>query len=247
MRAGWVNDEVAVCLTGWTKGEKYMVEPIAGDERLDALLQPDRRGVELLPALRSCLGTEAPEFLETVGDVALLQSCKLALFCSVRCPGTVLSKAFDLANGLRQNLVTVMSGFHAPVEKEWFALLQRSATPMINCPARTLAKRRMTPEERSLLAQRRYLVLNYGISERRVTRDTAFYRNLCMAAAADLVFVAYAAPGSKTEYLCEQVRRWGKPVWTFADAATIHLQALGVKSIRVGAFISGLASGEPAV
>lgn len=200
-----------------------------------------RQSRELVPALYQALGRGAPAFLEIQGDVRLLQGCKLALFCSVRCPGSILSKSFDLANGLRQNLVTVMSGFHSPVEKEWFELLQRSATPMISCPARALEKRRMTPEERSLLVQNRYLLLNFGISEGRITRETAFQRNLCMAAAADLVFVAYAAPGGKTEYLCEQVRKWGKPVWTFADAATAHLQKLGVRSIRVGAFISGLA------
>jgi len=99
----------------------------------------------------------------------------------------------------------------------------------------------LSPAERSLLAQNRYLLLNFGIEESRITRETAFTRNLCMAAAADLVFIAYAAPGSRTEELCSRVRQWGKPVWTFADAATVHLQALGVRSIRVGAFISGLA------
>ncbi len=201
----------------------------------------NRQSRELAPALYQALGRQTPPFLEAQGNLGLLQGCKLALFCSIRCPGGILSKCFDLANGLRQNLVTVMSGFHSPVEKEWFALLQRSATPMINCPARSLAKRRLSPEERSLLVQGRYLLLNFGITEGRITRETAFQRNLCMAAAADLVFVAYAAPGGKTEYLCEQVRKWGKPVWTFADAATAHLQKLGVRSIRVGAFISGLA------
>jgi len=201
-----------------------------------------RQSRELAPALYQALGRQAPSFLEAQGDLRLLRGCKLALFCSVRSPGSILSKSFDLANGLRQNLVTVMSGFHSPIEKEWFALLQRSTTPMISCPARSLEKRRLSPEERSLMAQGRYLLLNFGISEGRIIRETAFQRNLCMAAAADLVFVAYAAPGGKTEYLCEQVRKWGKPVWTFADAATAHLQKLGVRSIRVGAFISGLAS-----
>jgi len=196
---------------------------------------------ELLPGLYQALAREAPAWLEMTGEIALLQSCKLVLFSSVRCPGSILSKSFDLVNGLRQNLVTVMCGFHSPVEKEWFTLLHRSATPMIHCPARSLKNRRLSPAERSLLAQNRYLLLNFGIEESRITRETAFTRNLCMAAAADLVFIAYAAPGSRTEELCSRVRQWGKPVWTFADAATVHLQALGVRSIRVGAFISGLA------
>ncbi|HNW59716.1 MAG TPA: hypothetical protein PKI62_08590 [bacterium] len=200
-----------------------------------------RQSREVLPGLFQAMGKEAPAWLEMMGEIELLHSCKLALFSSVRCPGSILSKSFDLANGLRQNLVTVMSGFHAPVEKEWFTLLHRSATPMIHCPARSLVDRRLTPDEQSLLAQNRYLLLNFGITEVRISRETAFRRNLCMAAAADLVFIAYAVPGGRTEELCAQVRQWGKPVWTFADAATAHLQALGVRSIRTGAFISGLA------
>lgn len=218
-----------------------MVTRLKEQESGENSQQPIRHSIDLLPALRQALGRAAPGYLETLGELSLLQSSKLALFCSVRCPGSILSKSFDLANGLRQNLVTVMSGFHSPVEKEWFVLLQRSATPLIVCPARSLDRRRMTPEEHSLLAQNRYLVLNFGFSERRVSREAAFERNLCMAAVADLIFVAYAAPGGQTEYLCEKVRSWGKPIWTFADPATAHLQDLGVRSIRTGAFISGLA------
>ncbi len=218
-----------------------MVRQRADEGGVEVVKIAGQRSRDLLPGLHEALGRQAPAWLEMTGEVALLQSCKLALFSSVRCPGSILSKSFDLANGLRQNLVTVMSGFHSPVEREWFTLLHRSATPMIHCPARSLENRRLSPDERSLLARNRYLLLNFGISETRITRDTAFTRNLCMAAAADLVFIAYAAPGGRTEELCSRVRQWGKPVWTFADAATGHLQALGVRSIRVGAFISGLA------
>lgn len=201
-----------------------------------------RHEIGLLPLLSCCLGRQAPAFIETFGDLTLLHGRKLALLCSVRCPGTILSKSYDLANALRQNLVTVMSGFHSPVEREWFALLQRSAAPMIQCTARSLDHRRISAEERSLLAQRRYLVLNFGFRERRATRESAWFRNLCMAAVAELVFVAYAAPGGKTAYLCEVLRSWGKPVWTFADAATAHLQAAGVRSIQLRTFIEGLAA-----
>jgi len=40
----------------------------------------------------------------------------------------------------------------------------------------------------------------------------ALARNRRVAALADIITVAYAAPGSKTEELCREIRVWGKNV-----------------------------------
>lgn len=48
-----------------------------------------------------------------------------------------------------------------------------------------------------------------------------------MAALAEKVFVAYAAPGSKTEMLCQKVLEWGKPLLTFNSKENQSLLALG--------------------
>lgn len=184
-------------------------------------------------SLRALMGQMAPAHLQWSGHEALFHVPKLALFCSVHCPGSALSKAFDLANVLRQNLIAVMSGFHSPVEKEWFTLLQRSATPLISCPARSLDKRRLSAEERSLLGQRRLLLLNFGFAGRRPTREDALVRNLCMAAFAEIVVVAYAAPGSMSAYLCQMAVRWQKRVYTFADPEHAHEAPAGVAFLDV--------------
>ncbi len=183
--------------------------------------------------LRAHLGTLAPAHLQWSGHEPLLTAPQLALFCSVHCPGAILSKTFDLANVLRQNLVAVMSGFHSPVEKEWFLLLQRSATPLISCPARSLDKKRLCAEERSLMAQKRLLLLNFGFAARRATREEALVRNLCMAALAEVVVVAYAAPGSMSAYLCQMASRWGKRVYSFADPDAPGDVAPGVRVLDV--------------
>ena len=53
-----------------------------------------------------------------LGNQELLQAQKLALFCSRKCPGNLILKAYDLARSLRDAGTTVISGFHTPVEKE---------------------------------------------------------------------------------------------------------------------------------
>jgi predicted Rossmann fold nucleotide-binding protein DprA/Smf involved in DNA uptake len=183
--------------------------------------------------LQRYMGNLSPAYVQWSGHEPLFHLPKIALFCSVHCPGEALSKSFDLANVLRQNLITVMSGFHSPVEKEWFTLLQRSATPLISCPARGLERKRLTGEEHSLMAQKRLLLINFGFDARRPTKEDALIRNLCMAALADIVVVAFAAPGSKSEYLCKMAARWKKKVYTFADPENVDLLEQGVEVFNV--------------
>jgi predicted Rossmann fold nucleotide-binding protein DprA/Smf involved in DNA uptake len=188
--------------------------------------------------LSACLGPEAPVELELLGRVNLLEQPKLAVYCSSKCPGTVLTQAYDLANALRQDVVAVMSGFHAPVEREWWSILSPSPARIIRCPARELVRRRLQPEEYKLLQQQRLLLMGFGQQTKRTTQETAFYRNVCMAALAEWLFIAHAAPGSKTWTLCRQALLWGKPVYTFRDPANDPLASLGVQPVRLKEFMA---------
>jgi hypothetical protein len=86
------------------------------------------------------LGEHAPKTLTAVGAVASLAQPKTALFCSVRCPGEAILRAYDTAQKLRDEGVTVVSGFHSPVEKECLRILLRGKQPIIICFARSLEK-----------------------------------------------------------------------------------------------------------
>lgn len=194
---------------------------------------------ELYPGiLRALLGAAAPTRLQMQGEIGLLDVPKLAFFCSSKCPGAILNKAYDLANGLRQNLLAVMGGFHAPMEKEWLQILLNSATPIIRCPARDLMNRRLTEEDHRLSAKNRLLLLAFGSDVRRATKESAFYRNVCMAALAETIFIAHASVSSKTESLCRQVLQWGKPVYTFIDEHNDSLLQLGVVGVRSNDFLA---------
>lgn len=68
--------------------------------------------------VRDRLGKDSPRTLTSLGNLELLLQPKTAVFCSVRCPGNAILSAYDTARELRDEGVTVVSGFHSPVEKE---------------------------------------------------------------------------------------------------------------------------------
>lgn len=51
-----------------------------------------------------------------LGDLNILNQQSLALFCSVKCPGNLILQTYDLAQRLRKSGVTVIGGFHSPME-----------------------------------------------------------------------------------------------------------------------------------
>ncbi len=95
--------------------------------------------------LRTRLGANAPEVLVVLGDRRLLRSRRTALFCSARTPGDAILRAHDVARRMRDEGVTVISGFHSPIEKECLRILLRGKQPVIVCPARTSSRTTAPP------------------------------------------------------------------------------------------------------
>jgi len=181
------------------------------------------------PGLAAMLGGAAPR-IATLGDVGLLRQRKVALFCSVRCPGNLILKTYDLARELRDAGVTVMSGFHSPMEKECLALLLRGKQPVIWCPARRLATTRIPKEYAKPLSDGRLLMLSpFEINIKQATVEIAGVRNDFVAALADRIFVAYAVPGGKTETFCRRILEWRKPVFTFDSPDNAGLLGFGAR------------------
>src|ERR1700730_13094746 len=81
---------------------------------------------EHYPAGLSVLGNRAPASLALLGNADLLGESAIALFCSVKCPGSLILKTYDLAQKLRETNATVISGFHSPVERECLNVLCKS-------------------------------------------------------------------------------------------------------------------------
>lgn len=184
-------------------------------------------GCPSLAAIPTSL-TDPSATAASLGDRTLLSTRKLALFCSVRCPGKLILQTYDLARKVRDAAVTVIGGFHSPMEQECLRLILRGSSPVIVCPARGIGNMRVAPEWKEPLESGRLLVLSpFAAHERRVTRDLAARRNAFVAAVADALFVAYAEPGGMTEGLCRQALGAGKRVLTFDAPENAHLFALG--------------------
>src|SRR5512133_1908178 len=92
----------------------------------------------LTPPVAALLGPDAPVNVSVIGNLEILSCTKLALMCSVRCPGRIILRAYDLAQSLRQSDLAIVGGFHSPMEKECLKVLLRGPEPVVVCPARSL-------------------------------------------------------------------------------------------------------------
>ena len=163
--------------------------------------------------LRAFLGTEAPQTIFTRGNMDILHLDSVALFCSIKCPGEQIIKAYDLTRSLRDTGKTVISGFHSPMEKECLTLLLRGNQPIIICPARSLENMRLPADWKKALEAGRLLLLSvFPARMRRATADLARRRNLFVAAMSDEVCFVHAAPGGNLEKLKARVQGWGIPI-----------------------------------
>lgn len=194
---------------------------------------------EYPPALTRYLADNAPSSISALGDVAILNTKPFALFSSMKCPGSIILKACDMVKRLRDAGVTVISGFHSPLERECLNILLKGKQPIIFCPARGLEKMQIKPEFRKPLDDGRLLILSpFKASANRTSTGLAEARNRFAAALGNAVFIPYAAPGGKTERFCKDVLAWGKPLYTVNDDANSRLIASGAKYIDSTAIIS---------
>ena len=191
------------------------------------------RGQPGYPAdLERFLGAAAPPSVAALGNLDILSREKLAIFCSVKCPGDLILQTYDLACRLRDDGVTVIGGFHSPMEQECLRLLLRGRQPIIICPARSIEAMRLPFDWRQPLADGRLLILSpFEAKHRRVTADLAERRNEFVAALADRIFIAHAAPGGRTERFCQTVLGWGKPILTLDACENARLITMGAKGV----------------
>jgi hypothetical protein len=191
--------------------------------------------------LRRLLGDRAPATLFLRGNAELLRLPLLAVFCSVRVPGSVILHALDAARALRDRGIPTIGGWQSPLEKEMLAFLLRGRQPVVISPARGIDPMRLPLAWRSALeAGRLLLVSRFEGRLRRPTARLAEQRNLLVAALAERTLIAHAAPGSRTYRLARQLIEWGRPVFTWEDPANAELVRLGAKPVReVGEYVGG--------
>ena len=172
--------------------------------------------------------------IQTIGDASILNRPKIALFCSVKCPGKLILETYDLAKRFRNEGTLVISGFHSPMEQECLRILLRSQHPVIWCLARGMYRRLpMAPVDCRPAVEGGRLVIVSPFPEKvsHVTAKTATIRNRLVADMADAVVVAHATSGGKMDTLCRETLAAGKPLYTFDHPANQDLLSAGAESV----------------
>jgi predicted Rossmann fold nucleotide-binding protein DprA/Smf involved in DNA uptake len=162
--------------------------------------------------LRARLGENAPVALIVLGDPSLLRPRRTALFCSARTPGDAILRTHDAARRMRDEGVTVISGFHSPIEKECLRILLRGKQPVIICAARAIEAMRIPKECQGAFDAGRVLFLSpFTQQPVRITKESAVRRNEVVAALADDAYIAYVSPGGGTARIADMLGGWGVP------------------------------------
>jgi predicted Rossmann fold nucleotide-binding protein DprA/Smf involved in DNA uptake len=169
-----------------------------------------------------------------IGNLEILNKKLLGFFCSVKCPGDIILKTYDLARSIRDAGIPLISGFHSPIEKDVFDLVLSGFQPLVVCAARSIENMRIPNAWTEAIDNGRLLVLSpFKKKHKRVTASLSEQRNRIVALLARDAFLPYAAPGSRSENLCKDFIRAGKQIFTFGDEANQSLMAMGAKPIKV--------------
>lgn len=167
-----------------------------------------------------------------IGNPKILQGQMLGLFCSVRCPGDLILRTYDLARALRDAGVPIISGFHTPIEKDCLDLLLRGGQPVVICPARDIGNMRLGKDLKAGIGEGRILILSpFEGMRRRPTAQVSERRNQFVGALAAAAFVAYADPGGKTEAFSKDFMGAGKSLYTFETQYNKSILDIGAKPV----------------
>jgi predicted Rossmann fold nucleotide-binding protein DprA/Smf involved in DNA uptake len=184
--------------------------------------------------LKTCTAFKTAPTLTAIGNLSLLQSPVIALFCSTQCPDDLVLKTHDLAQSLRDNQTPVISGFHTPIEQDCLKILLQGTQPIIHCPARSLHKLRLTPDQQQAIDGNRLLILSpFSASYPRATATLAEKRNAMIGAIVQTLFIAYAAPDSKTLVFAQSLTTAGKSVMTFEHPGNSARSIPGITVLKI--------------
>ncbi len=167
-----------------------------------------------------------------IGDPEILKRKWLGLFCSVKCPGDLILRTYDLVRALRDAGVPVIGGFHTPIEKDCLDLLLRGRQPVAICPARDIRNMRLGKDLKTGIGEGRVLVLSpFEGMGRRPTAQVSERRNQFVGTLAAAAFVVYANPSGKTEAFSSGFLRAGKPLYTFETQYNKSILDMGAKPV----------------
>lgn len=144
--------------------------------------------------------------LDWIGNPSLLDKPLLAIFSSAKCPASSILKAHDYAKGIRNGEMGVISGFHAPAEKEVLEVLLKGTCPIVVVLGRRLEGARIPAAWKTEIEKGRMLVISpFKEYQKYVTREISLKRNELAARIAGRVLIVHASQGGSLQ---GQIAMW---------------------------------------
>jgi len=178
--------------------------------------------------------------VKLIGDPTCLQRPLLGLFCSQKCPGELILKAYDVAKLLREQGRVVVSGFHSPVEKDLLSILLRGDQPVVICLARNLEGYRISKNQKALIDKGHLLLVSpvFKQCQPRITLQTAKIRNALIVQICSQVLIIHAESGGSVDQLCHEWIADQREVFALRGKPNQHLFEGGVKDWESNSLVS---------
>ena len=140
------------------------------------------------------------------GNLELLNRSLLAIFSSAKCPASLILKLHDYAKKIKDGEMGIISGFHAPAEKEALEVLLKGSCPIIAVLGRRLENARIPAAWKEEVEKGRLLVISpFKEYQAYVTKEMSMKRNDLAARIARRVLVVHASEGGSLQ---GQVVKW---------------------------------------
>ena len=148
------------------------------------------------------------EGVSRIGNDDLIKSSLLALFSSAKCPASSILKAHDYAKEIRNGKTGIISGFHAPAEKEVLEVLLKGSCPIVVVLGRRLDGARIPAAWKAEIERDRMLVISpFKEYQKHVTKESSLKCKDLAAHIARRALIIHASEGGSLE---TQVGEWGK-------------------------------------
>lgn len=169
--------------------------------------------------------------LKAIGDPNNLNQNLLGIMCSQSCPGDLVLKGFDAAKQIRDQGITVASGFHSSMEKDIFEILNRGDQPIVLCLARAIETYHL-PQYLSPNVEKGQLTIiapDFSKSKTRITQKSSDQRNAFLLDICNKVLIIHAIQEGnlyRTIIECEEVR---SKIFAIESNNNKHLFDFGVQ------------------
>lgn len=144
--------------------------------------------------------------ISCLGNGELIHVPMLAIFSSAKCPASQILTAHDYTKEIRNGEIGIISGFHAPAEKEVLEVLLKGTCPIIAVLGRRLEGAKIPAVWKTEIEKGRMLVISpFKEYQKYVTKEISLKRNDLAARIAGRVLIVHA---SEEGSLRGQMEEW---------------------------------------